>query len=477
MKYILKYKDKEDFLEDNPKEENKLPVVWCYPEERVEENFFRKDLESELELDKYISILSYNESGTTDITSIVKNKKLFFVSGPSGGDVLFLKSGMTIEPGQWGIDETAQGGIIPLNRSSVVFLNVNPITGHTPETIIQEHADSDYAYRTYGCSAFTSDSWYLACTKSEKAYTADSKDIVVEETLSHWPKFFNDFNPYAGFKMPSGTPVSSYTVFAKVIDRINGEEAHLPGALFEPVNDGFRVKQFLLLPNDDLSSCGYTATANQWFGLYVPTEEPGPGPKDKSGESKTGSIPSEQPGEDEQEENVSPFVFGEFYTEGETGVATSGDTSMYFTIFYRTDESSVTPSDGKGKTVRTPYFALTKMTSGKDFVFEWEGYYDIYSAITYQALYGEGAYNETQNLNITGRLTGLCGSITMIDTGSDNKDYVTKVEPGFAYVKDPMSVYYNKLKKVQSNNTSNQTNNSGSSLNPPFIDFEGTESR
>ena len=443
MKYILKYKDKEDFLEDNPKEENKLPIVWCYPEERAQEIFSRKDLDGELELDSYSSFLSYNESGTTDITVIDKEIALIFVSGPSDNvGALFLKSGMTIEPGQLGVGETTQAGFSLM--SNVVFLNVNAITGHTPEAIIDENTSSKEAYRSYGCSAFTSDSWYLAYTKSETAYTADSKNIVVEECLYHWPQISKE---YAGIKMPSGTPVSSYTVFAKVIDRINGEEAHLPGVLFEPVNDGFRVKQFLLLPNVDLSSCGYTATANQWFGLYIPTEEPRP--KGKSGESLI----------KEKEAQESRFVFGEFYTKGETGVATSGDTSMYFTVFYRTDEFSV----------RTPYYALAKVTSGKDFVFEWEGYYDIYSAITYEER-GEEVYNETQNLNITGSLTGLCGSITMIDTDSDNKDYVTKVEPGFAYVKDPMSVYYNKSKKVQSNDTSNQTNDGGSGLNLPVID-------
>ena len=39
MRYILKYKDKEDFLEDNPKEEIKLPIVWEYPKEKCRTSY------------------------------------------------------------------------------------------------------------------------------------------------------------------------------------------------------------------------------------------------------------------------------------------------------------------------------------------------------------------------------------------------------------------------------------------------------
>jgi hypothetical protein len=260
---------------------------------------------------------------------------------------------------------------------------------------------------------------------------------------------------------PTGTPVSSYTRIAKIIDLVQDNEISIPAASLEPNENGFLVTNFMM--GEDVSSCGYTATKGQWFGMCFPIMSQNP------------PIASQNPGVLRANASTEPAPsFQEFYTDNETGVTEmtyynrngniTGKSRQYYTIFYLTGDTGSTPiltydaanpnaSDiilglGVGEETepqgtRIPFYALTRehyyeSGSSEEYVdAAYNGVYDLYMYIKYTG----GTYSSGY------QLSGYAGTITVVNEGGLKKDSVTKVEPGFAHVLNPDSVYYNKLSK------------------------------
>jgi hypothetical protein len=205
---------------------------------------------------------------------------------------------------------------------------------------------------------------------------------------------------------------------------------------------------------EDVSSCGYTATNGQWFGMCFPIN--------------TGSTPlitSPILGANEMTETEEPQIsFREFYTDNETGVTemsyirnwvTTGKSRQYYTIFYLSGDTGSTPITeggldgleselGERTDTRMPFYALARghaYYSGNSheeiYDLAYDGVYDLYSGISL-------TNTSTQKGN---ELSGYIGTITVVRGNGLKKDSVTKAEPGFAHVLTPDSVYYNDLSK------------------------------
>ena len=472
MRYILKYKDKEDFLEENPKEEIKLPIMWEYPKEECT-SYYMGNVEYDSNTGEVTSyeepvlngsdyVYSFREDGKNDIFVITPDGEengpyfslrfLKFAGGASmSSDEPFIPGNLYYALGSRKSLRAGQLHLIPLTSSTQNFYE------EYPDTWAEKYSGFTFSAGEYGSIS--------AETAYEYGYSGGTGGFYPtrREEYKNLLRARNEDDDFLVYVAPTGTPVSSYTRIAKIIDLVQDNEISIPAASLEPNENGFLVTNFMM--GGDVSSCGYTATKGQWFGMC-------------SG-INTGSTPIEDPGILMANTSTEPAPsFQEFYTDNETGVTEmtyynngniTGKRRLYYTIFYLifylTGDTGSTPivtydaanpnaSDiilglGVGEETepqgtRIPFYALTRehyyeSGSSVEYVVDaaYDGVYDLYMYIKYTG----GTYNSGYELS------GYAGTITVVNEGGLKKDSVTKVEPGFAHVLNPDSVYYNKLSK------------------------------
>ena len=459
MRYILKYEDKEQFLADNPKEEIKLPIMWKYPRE---ENmlYYAGNVQYDSQTGEVTSyeepvltesyyIDTYREDGKNDMFVIAPTdgaenlpyyplQALNFIGGTSMlSDEPFIPGNLyyAFYEKSFGL---SQQHFIPITSATQSFYEEYP--GQWAET---------YSGFTFSAGEYGSIS---AETAEEYGYSGGTGGFYPTRRTEYKNCLFarNEDDRFLVYVAPTGTPVSSYTRIARIINLVQDNETNIPAALLEPEENGFLVTDFMM--GSGFSSCGYTATKGQWFGVC-------------SG-INTGSTPIENL--DNLGENASTDLalsFQEFYTDNETGVAEmtyynngniTGKSRQYYTIFYLTGDTGNivnTPIEtysvanpnasdivlGEKQGTRIPFYALTREHSyesgGSEYVEDiaYDGVYDLYM---YKKHTG-GTYQDGY------QLSGYVGTITVVNENGLKKDSVTKIKPGFAHVLTPDSVYYN----------------------------------
>ena len=471
MRYILKYKNKEDFLEENPKEEVQLPVIYYYPMHKMYEYFSDGSVETDkqtgevteyeppIELEGQYEFLFKDLHDANDLSvwdryyEITKERvtqmdPVFItdLNGKTRNRSFSLKSGAT-----W-----PQGHACLMSDDDVPMFLCELLSGAS-STLTQDDGNNWFcrtAFTFYSGSCCGSIS---ALTSEDYGYSGMPMGFYPTsvDTYGNFYGAMDENQDFVGmvFVVPSDSPVSSYTITARVINLVSNEERHFPGALLEQVDGGYQVNGFFCKLGEDLSACGYTATKDQWFGVHFGFHN------DSNNEDpNSGVLESINPGDnvlgadgDGTKNNYVPdevdYVghFDEFYTNGETGmtewtiIANYQSTfkgRQYYTVFYRTGDPI------------TPYFAINRIhtsshksndteTTTMDGVYD--GYYEIYSSIN-NLNNGSGGYTTGGTM-----LSGCCGAVTIINSNPGAKEHVTKIEPGFAHVLTPESVYYNNL--------------------------------
>ena len=484
MRYILKYKDKEDFLEDNPKEEVKLPIMWKYQEESVLHYEGDVQYDSQGEVTSYeepvlvetVYVHEFREDGKNDIFAISPTKGaenfpyfplqyLNFVGGKSlSSDEPFVPGNLYYTENKIGKSGIQQQHLIPITSSTKFFYE------EYPDTWAEKYSGFTFSAGEYGSIS--------ADTVEEYGYSGGTGGYYPTERTEYKNllRAWNGDDDCWVYVAPTGTPVSSYTRIARFIDLVQDNEISIPAASLEPNENGFLVTNFMM--GGDVSSCGYTATKGQWFGLC-------------SG-INTGSTPSENRGILAADAStVSAISFQEFYTDNETGMTemtyrSNGNifrkARQYYTIFYLTgDTGSTNVSDvtfeenilGEKQDTRMPFYALTRehyydSGSSTENVVDvaYDGVYDLYMYRKYTGTSSQYGY----------QLSGYVGTITVVNEGGLKKDSVTRVEPGFAHVLNPDSVYYNNLSKDSGSSSDyvipgESTDAPGSKI--PFSESEG----
>ena len=463
MRYILKYKDKEDFLKDNPKEEIKLPIVWEYPREECS-SYYYGDVQYDSQTGEVTSydepvlngsnyVYSFREDGKNDIFVITPDGEengpyfplrfLNFIGGTSmSSDEPFIPGNLYYRLDSEKSLGVRQLHLIPLTSSTQSFYE------EYPNTWAEKYSGFTFSAGEYGPIS--------AETAYEYGYSGGTGGFYPtrREEYKNFLRARNEDDDFLVYVAPTGTPVSSYTRIAKIIDLVQDNEISIPAASLEPNENGFLVTNFMM--GEDVSSCGYTATKGQWFGMCLPIMSQNP------------PITSQNPGVLQANESTEPAPsFQEFYTDNETGVTEmtyynrngniTGKSRQYYTIFYLTGDTGSTPiltydaanpnaSDiilGGKQDTRIPFYALTRehlyeSGSSEEYVdAAYDGVYDLYMYRKYTG----GTYSSGYELS------GYVGTITVVNEGGLKKDSVTKVEPGFAHVLTPDSVYYNDLSK------------------------------
>ena len=500
MKYILNYKNKEDFIEDNPeKEKIDLPVVWY--------SFGDGGIETEYEM--MIEARGYNfhfkESGKTDSSLMAfMQEYLDYDTQSLGFEPLLTRPRFECIYGEgWYEDynlrqvgEFTSGQL----RVNAWYLNENTgdydFVGDFPLTEIgtwvNEYQAGNYTDKYYmGAYTWENGTIVSAETKYEYYYNTGSENVLLYQCYGYLSlDAFEDWDwgDSIFYVAPKPMTTSAYTKFEKKTTYYEPDvydEEVIPYVLVEPAGNNFLVKRFLMFLSNDLSSCGFTVSKNDWFGMYLPPNgtakrslnktlnkmnkrvvEMDTTGSTKSRTSEKSNIVSRrekklaeiknrlnQKGALEDKKELvlgeSPFdrdfVFGKFYTEGETGMTegvyynNNAHTSIdeiyrcYYMIFY-----------AEGDDNKKPYYALTRYHwfsywgSQDDDVYE--GSYELYTDIYYHDSTGSRYSGEVLDCeSFVGVITTL-GNESPVPT---KKESVTKIEPGFAYVKDPYSVYYN----------------------------------
>lgn len=492
MRYILTYNDKETFLEENPKKGIKTPVMWKYPVNLGE--FYRDgDVQYDTttgEVTAYTAptkaeeppmkglVKCFREEGKNDILLLYD----MFGAAPDGlefysiakypYDLFDLKSQTELTPGS--------ACILPevndIYNGNYCAIEANPLTPgdeYQYENQYGTFPDNPWAEKYSGITYISQDKGILsAATMDEYGYVGGEEGFyptskIVYGDLSEEVYGANG-DQYTVFKMPTGTPVSSYTKVARILDLVNDTETRIPAVSYEPNANGFLVKNFMM--GSDLSSCGYTATKDQWFGMVLEGSS-GPSPVANAQRPNSNLIMGA---------NIPPkAVFKEFYTEGETGNTahgfrdgtTTGANVLYYTIFYLSgnpidqggdvESRSVNPKVLGGPEVegevsseenKLPVYALTRQHTyrvTKDNVESEEGPSEETTLKSNEVIYDEafdGVYDLYSTIaNVSGgtALSGYIGTISIINSSVQKGELVTKVEPGFAHVRQPESVHYN----------------------------------